>query len=157
MEKKGVNKEFITLHVGTPSFLPLWKHDDNEKEDISLEALPGEEFLVYSEKIKEKIKATRKNGKRVIAVGTTCVRALESMAKRDDLKEEDIFSTSLLISPGFKFQLVDAMITNFHQPATSHILMMQAFMGKRLLKKSYDYALNNNFRFLSYGDGMFVF
>ena len=156
IEKKGVKKEFITLHVGTPSFLPLWQNDDESNNDMNVSALPGEEFYIYSKNVIQKIKDTKETGGKVIAVGTTVIRALESMALNTDGVDGEFYSTSLFISPGFEFKFVDTMVTNFHQPATSHILLVQAFMGKDLLQKSYTFALENNFRFLSYGDGMIV-
>ncbi len=177
IDEKGIRKEFITLHVGTPSFLPLWKDNDNNsddenenknknkdesnnesntKSDMNVSALPGEEFYIYSKDVIEKIDKVRKNGGKVVAVGTTVIRALESMALEKNAVDGEFFSTSLFIAPGFKFQNVDVMVTNFHQPATSHILLVQAFMGKDFLSSAYNYALNNNFRFLSYGDGMIV-
>ncbi len=157
IEEKGIEKEFITLHVGTPSFLPLWKSEDKEEDDMNISALPGEEFYIYSNKVIQKILNTKKNGGRVIGVGTTVVRALESMALNKEKNDGEFFSTSLFISPGFDFRFIDAIVTNFHQPATSHILLVQAFMEKRLIEKSYNFALKNDFRFLSYGDGMLIF
>ncbi len=157
IDKKGVKREFITLHVGTPSFLPLWKEESKEDDNMNISALPGEEFYIYSNDIIKKIADTKESGGKVIGVGTTVVRALESMALNKNGKDGEFFSTSLFISPGFEFKYIDTMVTNFHQPATSHILLVQAFMGRSLLKKSYDFALNNDFRFLSYGDGMIIF
>ena len=103
----------------------------------------------------ETIASTKKAGGRVIAVGTTVVRALESAALGNIFDEEA--GTNLFITPGFDFKIVDAIITNFHMPASTHLLLVEAFLkDASLLAKSYSYALENNFRFFSYGDGMFL-
>lgn len=144
IKDKGVQTINLTLHVGLASFLPLW---NDSVEDLSP---PGREEFKVAEDTWATISQHRSSGGRVIAVGTTVVRALESQAR--NLQGE----TDLFITPGFQFKIVDALVTNFHQPATTHLLLVEAFIGKDLLASSYDYALNNNFRFLSYGDGMLL-
>jgi len=138
---KKVTTEFVTLHVGLASILGL----GNEP--------PGSEKLIFDQALIDRIKAYKNDGRRIIAVGTTVVRALESMARSNSKIEE----TDLFIQPGFDFKFIDCLVTNFHMPDTTHVLLVEAFMHSRgLLEKSYDYALKNNFRFLSYGDGMLI-
>jgi S-adenosylmethionine:tRNA ribosyltransferase-isomerase len=133
----------ITLHVGTASFLPVL---DNGK----LRPPGSERFHVTDEATREMLE-TRNGGGRVIAVGTTVVRALESSAREGDSE-----ATELFITPGYRFQRVDSVITNFHQPGTTHLLLVEALLGRELLAKAYEHALANDYRFLSYGDGMLI-
>ncbi|MCO6430530.1 MAG: S-adenosylmethionine:tRNA ribosyltransferase-isomerase, partial [Deltaproteobacteria bacterium] len=98
----------------------------------------------------------RSSGGKIIAVGTTVVRALESMRAVPVQKKGTVLRTSIFIRPPYQFNLIDLMITNFHQPGSSHLMLMEAFMGRRALKLSYEYAVENGYRFLSYGDGMLV-
>lgn len=150
---RGCAIEQLTLHVGSASFLPLW-HDHSPE----LRA-PGPERLRVNPQLVARLRAHRASGGRVIAVGTTVVRALESMARMSAKKSSAgsfADSTELFITPGFQFELVDAMVTNFHQPRSTHLLLVEAFLGRALLERSYRHALDNQFRFLSYGDGMFI-
>lgn len=133
----------ITLHVGTASFLPVL---DNGK----LRPPGSERFHVSDEAVSEMVK-TNEAGGRVIAVGTTVVRALESSAQ---VAHAD--ATELFITPGYRFQRVDSVITNFHQPGTTHLLLVEALLGRDLLAKVYQHALASDYRFLSYGDGMLI-
>lgn len=142
LEDEGVKKTYLTLHVGTHSFLPLFNNEEGQLRE------PGKENYEISEDVWKIILDHKKTGGRVIAVGTTVVRALESGYGNTE--------TKLFIQPGYKFKVIDGMITNFHQPETSHLLLVEAFTGREKLKESYEYALNNNFRFLSYGDGMLI-
>jgi len=154
IKEMGCDVAFITLHVGTASFLPIFDGEELRK--------PGLERYLFSENIVKKIKTTRQAGRKVIAVGTTTVRALESMAqeiesgKRLESLDGTLQSTEIFITPGYKFRFVDHLVTNFHQPCTTHLLLVEAFMGRNLLTQSYEHALTGNYRFLSYGDGMLV-
>ena len=141
---RGIETCTVTLHVGPASFLPVFK-----PEDEAVQA-PGAESFVFPEDTWELIAKAKQAGRRIIAVGTTMVRALESIAR--EYKGE----TTLFITPGFEFKVCSGVITNFHQPGTTHLLLVQAFIGERLLTTSYEYALQNDFRFLSYGDGMLL-
>lgn len=147
IKEKGCQIEFLTLHVGPPSFLSLWEKGDEQIEG------PGREMYTSDPKLVNRCMKVREGGGRVVAVGTTAVRALESMARQS---KAGIFETDLFISPGFEFKLVDSMITNFHMPRSSHLLLVEAFMGRDLLEQSYAHALEKEYRFLSYGDGMLI-
>lgn len=147
----GASVEFVTLHVGAASFLPLFSESDqlgNKK--------PLEERYIFSQKVMDKIIETKSRKGKVIAVGTTVVRALETMFHRHQREEGREYKTDLFITPGFEFKAVDALVTNFHQPGTTHMLLVEAFIGHKLLEQSYKHALENEYRFLSYGDGMLV-
>lgn len=133
----------VTLHVGTASFFSL---EPNEK--------PGNEEVVVSSETYSKIEETKKNGGSVIAVGTTVARALEG-AKSRELFDKS-FQCELFITPGYDFKVLDGLITNFHMPSTTHLLLVEALIGRKSLTDIYNYALSNDYRFLSYGDGMFL-
>ena len=145
MATAGCNVGFLTLHVGTSSFLPLQLNERNEFSP------PGEEIFLVPPELLSRMKRIREAGGRVIGVGTTVVRALESAVRGIEEK-----STSLFITPGFEFMAVDGVITNFHQPGTTHLLLVEALLGRQLLAGAYEYALQNGYRFLSYGDGMLI-
>ena len=133
----------ITLHVGTASFLPVL--DDGKLRRPGSERFHVEDFVV------REMAETKDRGGRVIPVGTTVVRAIESSAQ---LQNAD--ATELFITPGYTFHVADAVITNFHQPGTTHLLLVEALLGRALLAKVYQHALAHDYRFLSYGDGMFI-
>jgi S-adenosylmethionine:tRNA ribosyltransferase-isomerase len=152
LENEGAKILTLTLHVGAPSFLPVW-HVGQPGAAVQE---PGAEEFVYSRRALNAVQKTRAAGGRVIAVGTTVVRALESIVAGPLGEEGEARETALFITPGYRFLAVDAIITNFHQPGTTHLLLVQAAMGPELLRKSYDKAITSGFRFLSYGDGMFI-
>lgn len=145
---QGVQQSFLTLHVGAGTFLPL------RDEQLQSGKLHQERVDVSAELISQ-IEHTRAQGKRVIAVGTTVVRALEAAALSGALKplqgETDIF-----IRPGFQFRVVDAMITNFHLPQSSLLMLVSAFAGTTCMQQAYQTAIAENYRFFSYGDAMFI-
>lgn len=145
----GIGSARLTLHVGAASFLPLF-------DGGCVQRRPGPEAYVFDPGLLEACRRVRERGARVIAVGTTVVRALESMSGADFALEKVAQDTELFIEPGYDFKLVDGLITNFHQPGTTHLLLVEAFMGRELLSRCYDYALCRDFRFLSYGDGMLI-
>ena len=138
----------MTLHLNTASFLPL---ERNGQPLIP----PGQEMYHVPVESWRAIDAAKSEGRRVIAVGTSAVRCLESAA-RAATRIEGFAPTSLFIQPGFEFKLVDALITNFHQPGTTHLLLVEAFLGRELLEQAYGRALASGYRFLSYGDGMMI-
>lgn len=147
---KGGRLAWVTLHVGAGTFRPV------EVDDPSLHPMHSELYEVPAETAKIIIE-TRAIGGRVIAVGTTTVRTLESAY---DLKENNFAlgrqSTRLLILPGYRFQVVDAIITNFHLPRSSLLMMISAFAGHEYLMAAYREAIAQNYRFYSYGDAMFI-
>lgn len=145
--ESGCEIAHVTLHVGTASFQPIMVNGSLR--------MPGKERLNVSDECLEKCKAAKVRGNRVIAIGTTVVRALESAVRHQDADNKQA-STELFIEPGFDFQVVDALVTNFHQPRTTHLLLVEAFMGAHLLDYSYKSALQEAYRFLSYGDGMLI-
>ncbi|BAJ01544.1 tRNA preQ1(34) S-adenosylmethionine ribosyltransferase-isomerase QueA [Shewanella violacea] len=147
---KGVDTAFVTLHVGAGTFQPV-------KVDNILEHKMHSEWAEVSQDVVDKVIQTKANGKRVIAVGTTSVRSLESAAKASEGALEAFCSdTDIFIYPGYKFQVVDAMVTNFHLPESTLIMLLSAFAGFDEVKNAYQHAIAQKYRFFSYGDAMFV-
>jgi len=144
LKSKGVRFEYLTLHLGKASFLPVIRPGEITPTP------PSAEKLSVNPELSSAISQTREQGGRVVAVGTSAVRALES------IEEAEQGTTSLFIRPPYRFKNTDAMVTNFHQPGTTHLLLVEAFLGRELLAKSYDLALASDYRFLSYGDGMLL-
>ncbi len=146
LEKKGIQKTFVTLHVGLGTFRPI------QTEDITKHKMHEEYYHIPKETIK-KIQETREKGKRIIAVGTTVVRTLETYAQTGKTEGfSDIF-----IYPPYKFRMVDALITNFHLPKSTLILLVSAFAGKDFILSAYKEAVEKKYRFFSYGDAMFIY
>lgn len=153
----GVEILTLTLHVGVGSFLPI-----NESGPMN-HTMVSEQFLI-NEKTRSSIAKAKKENRRIIAVGTTTVRALEGKAKNDpDFFEADrldenkeLESTNIFIQSGFDFKVVDSLFTNFHQPRSTHLSLVSAFVGVETIKKAYTHALASDYRFLSYGDAMFL-
>lgn len=156
LRRQGLRVGFVTLHVGLDTFKPV------ECENVS-------EHKMHSEAIDldaptaELINETRRAGGRIIAVGTTSVRVLESVASATGFQEGDTTfigsysgHTRLFITPGYRFQLVDAMITNFHLPRSTLMLLVSAFAGKQLIEKAYQEAIREHYRFFSFGDAMLL-
>jgi S-adenosylmethionine:tRNA ribosyltransferase-isomerase len=148
IRNKGVEIGELTLHVGAGTFAPL------RTEQIKLRKLHQEYFEV-DQTLCDQIKIAKLNGGRIIAVGTTVVRALESLMQENGIEPMSGL-TDIFIAPGFNFQLVDAMLTNFHLPESSLIMLVSAFAGKERILKSYQHAIDNGYRFYSYGDSMFL-
>lgn len=148
LTEKGVETTFVTLHVGAGTFSPV-------RVDNILEHKMHSEWYELSQEVVEKVKQTRAKGGRVIAVGTTSVRCLESAAISGELKagsgETDIF-----IYPGYVFRAVDALITNFHLPESTLMMLVSAFASKKHIMQAYDEAVSEQYRFFSYGDSMFI-
>ncbi len=144
----GVRHAYITLHVGAGTFQAL------RREHIEENRLHSERLRV-SAACCEAVRETRAAGGRVIAVGTTAVRALESAAQGGELRPFD-GETDLFILPGYGFRSVDAMITNFHLPRSSLLMLVAAFAGRERILRAYEHAVRSGYRFFSYGDSMFV-
>ena len=148
VREKGIRIVTVTLHVGWGTFKPVGEKEMTEGK------LHPEKFRIPAETA-QAIKETKKNSGRVIAVGTTVVRALESQ-EIASAAEGGLAMTSLFIRPGFKFQAVDAMVTNFHLPGTSLLLMVSAFAGEERIRAAYKEAIREKYRFYSYGDAMLI-
>jgi S-adenosylmethionine:tRNA ribosyltransferase-isomerase len=139
---------FVTLHVGTGTFQPV------RAEDLSLHNMHKEYFTVSAE-VAMAVHQARARGGRVIAVGTTSVRALESASKGGQV-EHGQGDTDLFITPGYEFKSVDAMLTNFHLPESTLLMLVAAFAGHQSVMKAYEHAIGQSYRFFSYGDAMFI-
>lgn len=150
LKAKGVNIAFVTLHVGAGTFQPV-------RVDNVLEHKMHSEWANVPQDVVDLIAQTKAAGKRVVAVGTTSVRSLESAA-RASLGELKAFSgdTDIFIYPGYQFQVVDAMVTNFHLPESTLIMLVSAFAGFDHVMAAYQHAITQKYRFFSYGDAMFV-
>jgi S-adenosylmethionine:tRNA ribosyltransferase-isomerase len=151
MEKikaKGIATAFVTLHVGSGTFQPV------RVEDLSQHIMHKEYFNVLPDVV-ESVRQARSRGGRVIAIGTTAVRALESASKTGQL-ESGFGDTDLFITPGYQFKSVDAMLTNFHLPGSTLLMLVAAFAGYRPVMDSYQHAIKQSYRFFSYGDAMFL-
>lgn len=150
LKDKGVNTAFVTLHVGAGTFQPV-------RVDEILDHKMHSEWAEVSQDVVDLIASTKTKGHRVIAVGTTSVRSLESAA-RASAAELEAFSgdTDIFIYPGYQFQVVDAMVTNFHLPESTLIMLLSAFAGFDEVKSAYQHAIAQKYRFFSYGDAMFV-
>lgn len=141
----GINLGFVTLHVGLGTFRPV-------RVDTVEDHKMHEEFYSIPQSTVELINQTKLNGKRVIAVGTTSIRTLESFA-RDGRTEG---STDIFIYPGFKFRIVDALITNFHLPKSTLLMLISAFAGREFILRAYREAIRERYRFFSFGDAMLI-
>ncbi len=144
----GVRHAFVTLHVGAGTFQAL-RHEDVEANRLHSER------LVVDEECCELVRRTREEGGRVIAVGTTAVRSLETAA-RGGMIEPYAGETDLFILPGYEFRTIDAMITNFHLPQSSLLMLVAAFAGTDRILAAYRHAVAERYRFFSYGDSMFL-
>ncbi|WP_286240036.1 tRNA preQ1(34) S-adenosylmethionine ribosyltransferase-isomerase QueA [Neptuniibacter halophilus] len=148
LDAKGVERAFVTLHVGAGTFQPV-------KVDNIHEHVMHSEYIEVSEEVCERVKATRARGNRVIAVGTTSVRSLESASQQGEIApffgDSDIF-----IFPGYQFRSVDAMITNFHLPESTLLMLVSAFSGYEHMMAAYKEAVEQRYRFFSYGDAMYL-
>ena len=149
IERKGVIKETITLHIGLGTFRPV------QVEDLNRHQMDSEYFEV-SPSAAMAINTARKKRKKVIAVGTSTVRAIETVAVSGFQVSPKRGWTDRFIYPPSKFQMIDAMITNFHQPQSTLLMMVSAFAGLDLILKAYKEAKKNDYRFLSYGDAMLI-
>ena len=148
LKDKGVQIEFITLHVGLGTFAPI-------KEQIITKHKMHEEYFELDKKTAQRLNQAKKEKHRIIAVGTTSVRVLETCTSQNKIKPKKGF-TKIYIYPGYKFKFVDAIITNFHLPKSSLILLVSAFAGPKFIKKAYQHAIKKKYRFYSFGDVMFT-
>lgn len=153
LEKNGIERAYVTLHVGLGTFAPL------TKENIDSNSL-HKEWIEVSKTTVQHIQNAKRNNKTICAVGTTVMRTLESYALFGTTSEQFAGDTNLFIRPGFQFQLVDHLITNFHLPSSSLMMLVEAFLvhkkAKRRILELYEYAQTHDFRFYSFGDAMLI-
>ena len=149
LEKNVINIVYVTLHVGLGTFRPV-KVDDVTKHEMH------SEYFVIDEKACKIINETKKQGGRVIAVGTTSCRVLESATDENGIIHPMAKETKIFIYPGYKFKMLDALITNFHLPESTLIMLVSALAGKENIMKAYDKAVKEKYRFFSFGDCMFI-
>ena len=149
IEEKGINIVYVTLHVGLGTFRPV------NTENI-LEHHMHSEYYEISKETCDVINKTKKNGNRVVVVGTTSVRVLETVATKYNELKEDSGWTDIFIYPGYKFKVVDNLITNFHLPKSTLVMLVSALAGRENILNAYKNAIENDYRFFSFGDSMFI-
>lgn len=149
LSEKGIERDFVTLHVGLGTFLPV------REEKIEDHKMHEEAFTV-SVATAEKINQAKKEGRPVLAVGTTSVRTLESACDENGIVKAGTSSTHIFMYPGYKFKVIDQMFTNFHTPESTLIMLVSAFAGREHILNAYRNAVENRYRFFSYGDAMFI-
>jgi len=149
MEAKGIRKVELTLHVGLGTFLPV------RTENVEEHDLHQENFEITAEAARQ-INETKASGGRVVAVGTTAVRSLESSADANGHVLPRSGSTGIFIYPGYEFRVVDALVTNFHLPMSTLLMLVSAFAGRQFIMEAYGEAVKERYRFYSYGDAMLI-
>ncbi len=149
IEEKGVKIIDLTLHVGLGTFRPV-KVDNVENHTMH------SEFYSLSKESADKINKVKKQGGRIICVGTTTTRTLETIADEDGLVKDSSGWTDIFIYPGYKFKIVDALITNFHLPESTLLMLVSALSSKEFIIRAYNEAIDRNYRFFSFGDSMFI-
>ncbi len=149
IEKKGIKIAHVTLHVGLGTFRPV-------KESDVLKHHMHSEYYIVSKEAADMINATKAAGGRVICVGTTSCRTIESAAGEDGILKEQSGWTQIFIYPGYKFKILDALITNFHLPQSTLIMLVSALAGRENILNAYNEAVKNEYRFFSFGDAMFI-
>ena len=149
LESRGVERTFLTLHVGPGTFQPV------REEMIESHRMEGERYWLKTEAA-QKIDRAKKSGKRVIAVGSTSTRALEWIARRKGRVEAGEGIARLFIRPGESFHVIDGLITNFHLPGSTPLILVAAFAGLDLIRRAYHEAIRLQYRFYSYGDAMLI-
>ena len=151
IQAKGVHLVYLTLHVGLGTFRPVSVDNLDEHEMHS-------EFYQLSEEAAATLRSVKENGGRVIAVGTTSIRTLETIgSKFDGQIQADSGWTNIFIKPGYKWKVVDAFSTNFHLPKSTLVMLVSAFAGRELVLDAYHHAIQEHYRFFSFGDAMFIY
>lgn len=148
LDAKGIAKAFVTLHVGSGTFQPV-------RADDLADHVMHKEFYQVSQATVDAVQQARARGGRVVAIGTTAVRALESASRSGSL-QDGFGDTDLFITPGYQFKSVDAMLTNFHLPESTLLMLISAFAGYDAVMKAYQHAIQQQYRFFSYGDAMVI-
>lgn len=149
IRNKGVNTAFLTLHVGLGTFRPV-------KEENVEEHVMHSEYYRMDKEMAEMINSAKRNGKRVIAVGTTSCRTLETIGDENGMVHEQSGWTDIFMFPGYRYKVVDALITNFHLPQSTLIMLVSAFSTREIILNAYDTAVKEKYRFFSFGDAMFL-
>lgn len=149
LEDKGVNIVYVTLHVGLGTFRPV------KVEDVETHEMHSEYFVITKEAASV-INETKKRGNKVYAVGTTSCRVLESATDEEGIIHEMARETNIFIYPGYKFKMIDALLTNFHLPESTLIMLVSALVGKENIMKAYNEAVKEKYRFFSFGDCMLI-
>ena len=149
IKDKGVEIANVTLHVGIGTFRPV-KEENIEEHDMHTE-----HYYIKKEDA-EKINNARKNGGRIIAVGTTSCRVLESVADENGMVKEVEGDTNIFIYPGYKFKCINSLITNFHLPESTLVMLVSALAGREYILDAYKEAVNQKYRFFSFGDAMYI-
>ena len=149
LKDKGVNLAYVTLHVGAGTFQPV-------RAEFVHEHVMHSECYEIPQTTVDAIEAARKAGGRVVAVGTTSLRALESAASLEDGLQAGTGETSIFITPGFRFRVVDVLLTNFHLPRSTLLMLVSAFGGTDEMRAAYRHAVERQYRFFSYGDAMLI-
>ena len=145
----GVKLAYVTLHVGLGTFRPV-KVDDVEAHDMH------SEFCAIPQETADMVNQTKANGGRVICVGTTSCRTIESFANEDGTLPAKSGWTNIFIYPGYRFKCLDALITNFHLPESTLIMLVSALAGREHVLAAYEEAVRERYRFFSFGDAMFI-
>lgn len=149
IEEKGINICYVTLHVGLGTFRPV-KVDDIKKHHMH------SEYYNMSKEVAKKLNETKKNNKKIIAVGTTSTRVLETVMKNHNQFEESDGWTDIFIYPGYDYKAIDSLITNFHLPKSTLVMLVSALAGRENILNAYNKAVEDKYRFFSFGDAMFI-
>lgn len=149
LQKKGVEIANVTLHVGIGTFRPV------KEETVEAHEMHSEHYYIKQEDT-DKINQAKKQGKRIIAVGTTSCRVLETVADENGYIQEAEGDTQIFIYPGYRFKILDGLITNFHLPQSTLLMLVSALAGKDYIMKAYEQAVKEKYRFFSFGDAMFI-
>ena len=149
IRKKGVGIGYVTLHVGLGTFRPV-KEDEIEQHDMH------SEYCIVPQETADLINETKKHGGRVICVGTTSCRTIESWAAEDGTMKASAGWTDIYIYPGYRFKVMDALITNFHLPQSTLLMLVSALAGRENVLRAYEEAVRERYRFFSFGDAMFI-
>lgn len=149
IEEKGINICYVTLHVGLGTFRPV-KVDDIKKHHMH------SEYYSMSKEVAKKLNETKKNNKKIIAVGTTSTRVLETVIKNHNQFEESAGWTDIFIYPGYDYKAIDSLITNFHLPKSTLVMLVSALAGRENILNAYNKAVKDKYRFFSFGDAMFI-
>lgn len=150
LDDMGVERRFVTLHVGAGTFLPV-KADDTDQHRMHAES------GVVSAETATALNAARERGSRIVAVGTTSLRLLESAAAEDGSLKEWSGATDIFITPGYRFRTADMLMTNFHLPRSTLFMLVSAFAGMETMRAAYEHAISTGYRFYSYGNSSLLF